>query len=239
LVRCPDGIGGETFYQKHPGFWTPPQVRRLSVPGETEEYLYVDSVPGLVALAQVGILEIHPWNSRVARLEQPDQVILDLDPDMALPFSRVAAAARRVRALLTERGLESFVKTTGGKGLHVVAPIAPGPSWEEAAEFSRAVAESTVRANPRRYVARMAKSERRGKIFIDYLRNVRGATSVAAYSTRAKPEATVSVPLAWDELSARITSGHFTLANLRTRLDGLKADPWAAYWKTRQRLPEP
>ena len=115
LVRCPDGVGGETFYQKKAGFWTPPQIRRFAVPGKAEEHLFVDSVPGLVALAQAGILEIHPWNSRVARLEQPDQVIFDLDPDEALPFSRVAAAARRVRALLSELGLESFVKTTGAR----------------------------------------------------------------------------------------------------------------------------
>ena len=116
LVRCPDGIGGETFYQKKAGFWTPPQVRRFAVPGKAEEHLFVDSVPGLVALAQAGILEIHPWNSRVAQLEQPDQVIFDLDPDESLPFSRVAAAARRVRALLSERGLESFVEDDGRQG---------------------------------------------------------------------------------------------------------------------------
>jgi DNA ligase D-like protein (predicted polymerase) len=126
LVRCPDGVRGETFYQKHPGFWTPPQVRRFPVPGKSEEHLFVDSVAGLVALAQAGILEIHPWNSRVARLEEPDQVIFDLDPDEALPFSRVITAARRVRALLTELGLESFVKTTGGKGLHGTIDIEPG-----------------------------------------------------------------------------------------------------------------
>ena len=131
LVRCPDGLGGETFYQKKAGVWTPPQVRRFAVPEKGEEHLYVDSVPGLVALAQAGILEVHPWNSRVSHLEQPDQVIFDLDPDEALPFSRVAAAARRVRALLRERGLESFVKTTGGKGLHVCVPLAPEHGWEE------------------------------------------------------------------------------------------------------------
>ena len=130
------------------------------------------------------------------------------------------------------------MKTTGGKGLHVVMPLTPGPSWDETTRFSHAVAESTARANPRRYVARMAKAERQGKIFIDYLRNVRGATSVAAYSTRARPEATVSVPLAWDELSPRLASDHFTIANLRARLATLAVDPWAAYWKTRQTLPK-
>ena len=241
LVRCPEGVDKACFYQKHTGYWAPESLRRVKIQEKRKvgEYLVVDSLASLIGLVQIGILEIHTWNSVVARLEQPDRVVFDLDPGPGVEWAQVIDCARLIRDGLEALKLASFVKTTGGKGLHVVAPIAPGPSWDETAEFSRVVAESTVRANPRRYVARMAKSERRGKIFIDYLRNVRGATSVAAYSTRAKPEATVSVPLAWDELSPRITSGHFTLANLRTRLDGLKADPWAAYWKTRQKLPEP
>src|SRR5262245_13218668 len=240
LVRCPEGVDEDCFYQKHTGYWAPESLRRVKIQEKRKvgEYLVVDSLASLIGLVQIGILEIHTWNSVVARLEQPDRVVFDLDPGPGVEWAGVIECARLIRDGLEALKLASFVKTTGGKGLHVVAPIAPGPSWEETAEFSRAVAESTVRANPRRYVARMAKSERRGKIFIDYLRNVRGATSVAAYSTRAKPEATVSVPLAWDELSPRITSDHFTIANLRTRLDGLKADPWAAYWKTRQKLPE-
>jgi len=240
LVRCPEGVDKACFYQKHTGYWAPESLRRVRIQEKRKvgEYLVVDSLASLIGLVQIGILEIHTWNSVVARLEQPDRVVFDLDPGPGVEWAQVIDCARLIRDELEALKLASFVKTTGGKGLHVVAPIAPGPSWDETAEFSRVVAESTVRANPRRYVARMAKSERRGKIFIDYLRNVRGATSVAAYSTRAKPEATVSVPLAWDELSPRITSGHFTLANLRTRLDGLKADPWAAYWKTRQKLPE-
>jgi len=174
----------------------------------------------------------------VARLEQPDRVVFDLDPGPGVKWAEVIECARLIREGLEALRLASFVKTTGGKGLHVVVPFAPGPSWDETTEFSRAVAEAVVRANPRRYLARMAKAERRGKIFIDYLRNTRGATSVAAYSTRAKPEATLSVPLAWDELSSRNTSDHFTLANVKARLAGLKADPWAAYWKSRQALPK-
>jgi bifunctional non-homologous end joining protein LigD len=227
------------FYQKHTGYWAPESLRRVKIQEKRKvgEYLVVDSLASLIGLVQIGILEIHTWNSVVARLEEPDRVVFDLDPGPGVEWAQVIECARLIRDGLEALKLASFVKTTGGKGLHVVAPIAPGPSWDETAEFSRVLAESTVRANPRRYVARMAKSERRGKIFIDYLRNVRGATSVAAYSTRAKPEATVSVPLAWDELSPRITSGHFTLANLRTRLHGLRADPWAAYWTTRQKLP--
>jgi bifunctional non-homologous end joining protein LigD len=240
LVRCPDGLGGETFYQKHPGFWTPAQVRRFSVPGKAEEYLYVDSVPGLVALAQVGILEIHPWNSRVGHLEQPDQVIFDLDPDEALPFSRVAAAARRVRALLAEKGLESFVKTTGGKGLHVCVPLVPELGWEELEEFTRVVALRLARDEPGIFTANMAKAQRKGKVYVDYLRNVRGANAVGAYSTRAKEGAPVSVPVDWDELDRLSGPADFTVAEVPLRVLGIGSgratDPWAAYRTLKQRV---
>jgi bifunctional non-homologous end joining protein LigD len=240
LVRCPDGIRGETFYQKHPGFWTPPQVRRFDVPGKSEEYLYVDSVPGLVALAQVGILEIHPWNSRTSHLEQPDQVILDLDPDEALPFSRVAEAARRVRSLLAEKGLESFVKTTGGKGLHVCVPLLPERGWEELEEFTRAVAQRLARDEPSMFTANMAKTARKGKVYVDYLRNVRGANAVGAFSTRAKEGAPVSFPVGWDELDRLSAPADVTVAEAPLRvLDwgaGRAADPWAQYRKLKQRV---
>ena len=241
LVRCPDGIGGETFYQKHPGFWTPPQVRRFVVPGKAEEYLYVDSVPGLVALAQVAILEIHPWNSRAGRLEEPDQVIFDLDPDEALPFSRVAAAARHVRALLTERGLESFVKTTGGKGLHVCVPLELRHGWEELTEFTRAVAQRLARDEPETFTASMLKSHRKGKVYVDYLRNVRGANAVGPFSTRAREGAPVSFPVGWDELDRLSGPRDFTVAEVPLRVlgwtSGRAVDPWAQYRKVKQRVP--
>jgi bifunctional non-homologous end joining protein LigD len=241
LVRCPDGLGGETFYQKHPGFWTPTQVRRFVVPGKAEEYLYVDSVPGLVALAQVGILEIHPWNSRAGRLEEPDQVIFDLDPDEALPFSRVAAAARHVRALLTERGLESFVKTTGGKGLHVCVPLELGHGWEELTEFTRAVAQRLARHEPATFTASMLKSHRKGKVYVDYLRNVRGANAVGPFSTRAREGAPVSVPVGWDELDRLSGPTDFTVAEVPLRVlgwtSGRVVDPWAQYRQVKQRVP--
>jgi bifunctional non-homologous end joining protein LigD len=241
LVRCPDGIGGETFFQKKAGFWTPPQLRRFTVPGKSEEHLFVDSVPGLVALAQAGILEIHPWNSRVARLEEPDQVIFDLDPDEALPFSRVAAAARRVRALLRERGLESFVKTTGGKGLHVCVPLEPERGWEELEEFTRAVALRLARDEPSAFTANMAKAHRKGKVFVDYLRNVRGANAVGAFSTRAREGAPVSVPVDWDELDRLSGPADFTVAEVPLRVleqgSGKAADPWAQYRSVKQRVP--
>jgi bifunctional non-homologous end joining protein LigD len=241
LVRCPDGVGGESFYQKKAGFWTPPQIRRFPVPGKAEEHLFVDSVPGLVALAQAGILEIHPWNSRVAHLEQPDQVIFDLDPDEALPFSRVTAAARRVRALLAERGLESFVKTTGGKGLHVCVPLAPERGWEELEEFTRAAAQRLARDEPQTFTANLAKAQRKGKVYVDYLRNVRGANAVGVFSTRAKEGAPVSVPVDWDELDRLSGPRDFTVAEVPLRVlgqgSGQASDPWARYRALRQRVP--
>jgi bifunctional non-homologous end joining protein LigD len=242
LVRCPDGIGGEMFYQKNAGFWTLPQIRRFPVPGKSEEHLFVDSVPGLVALAQAGILEVHPWNSRVAQIEQPDQVIFDLDPDEALPFSRVAAAARAVRALLRERGLESFVKTTGGKGLHVCVPLQPERGWEELEEFTRAVALRLARDEPSAFTANIAKAQRKGKVFVDYLRNVRGANAVGVFSTRAREGAPVAVPVDWDELDRLSSPADFTVAEAPLRVleqgSGKAADPWAEYRSLKQRVPE-
>jgi bifunctional non-homologous end joining protein LigD len=239
LVRCPEGAHKECFYQKHTGYWAPESVRRVRITEKKKigEYLVVDSLPALIGLVQIGILEIHTWNSVVARLERPNRIVFDLDPGPGVQWERVVEAARLCRARLEDFGLESFVKTTGGKGLHVAVPLSPGPSWEHGAAFARALAESIARDNPRDYVAQMAKAARTGKIFIDYLRNVRGATSVAAYSTRAKPDAPVSVPLRWDELSPSLRSDHYTIANLPGRLAGLSRDPWAGYWRLRQKLP--
>jgi bifunctional non-homologous end joining protein LigD len=239
LVRCPEGVAKECFYQKHVGAWAPESLRRVKIRERTKigEYLVVDSLPALIGLVQLGILEIHTWNSVVERLEHPDRIVFDLDPGPGVPWTRVIEGARLIRERLLALELESFIKTTGGKGLHVVVPLSPGPTWEEGAAFARKLAESVAREDPRGYVSHMAKSARQGKIFIDYLRNVRGATSVAAYSTRAKPQAPVSVPLGWDELSPAIASDHYTIVNLPRRLAGLKTDPWAKYWKTRQKLP--
>ncbi len=240
LVRCPEGVAKECFYQKHVGTWAPESLRRVKIREKTKvgEYLVVDSLAALIGLVQLGILEVHTWNSVVEHLERPDRVVFDLDPGPGVPWTRVIDGARLIRERLLALALESFVKTTGGKGLHVVVPLSPGPTWDEGADFARKLAESVAREDPRGYVSHMAKSARQGKIFIDYLRNVRGATSVAAYSTRAKAQAPVSVPLGWDELTPTIKSDYYTIANLPRRLAGLKTDPWAKYSKTRQKLPQ-
>jgi bifunctional non-homologous end joining protein LigD len=239
LVRCPEGLNGECFYQKHTGYWAPPSLRRVKIQEKKKvgEYLVVDDLPGLVGLVQIGILEIHTWNSRVEHLEQPDRLVFDLDPAEDVPWPAVIAAARVVRARLEAHELESFVKTTGGKGLHLVVPIMRGPSWDDCLDFSRDLAEELVREAPEAFVAVMSKARRAGRIFIDYMRNQRGSTSVAAYSTRAKREAPVSTPLTWDELRPDVESAHYTVANLARRFASLKADPWAKYAQTRQRLP--
>jgi bifunctional non-homologous end joining protein LigD len=182
LVRCPEGADGQCFYQKHAGASTPDVLRRVRIREKTKvaEYLVVDSLKALIGLAQIGVLEIHTWNSVVADLERPDRLVFDLDPGPGVAWARVVDAARLIRARLEAAGLESFVKTTGGKGLHVVTPLRPGPTWDEASVFARSMAERIEREDPRRFVAHMAKVDREGRIFIDYLRNVRGATSVAA-----------------------------------------------------------
>ena len=185
---------------------------------------------------QGGTVEIHPWGSRADDLERPDRLIFDLDPGDDVPWSAVIAAAQAMRAELEGRGLASFVKTSGGKGLHVVVPIVPRSGWEEAKAFTQDVAEAMSRRHPDRYLATMSKRARRGRIFIDYLRNSRGATAVAAYSTRARPNAPVSTPLTWDELSEGMRADHFTVDNLRERLDFLRRDPWDGFFELKQGL---
>ncbi len=234
VVRAPSGAQAKSFYAKHR--WAGlNSVREIDV-GEKEPMIAIDDLAGLINLVQGGVVEVHPWGSRADDLERPDRLIFDLDPGEDVSWNEVVAAAREMRAELRARGLESFVKTSGGKGLHVVVPIAPRADWDEAKAFTQSVAEAMSRAHPDRYVAIMSKRARRGRIFIDWVRNGRGATAVAAYSTRARPQAPVSTPLAWDELSEGLRGDHFTVANVRERLDFLKRDPWDGFVKLRQRI---
>lgn len=239
IVRCPEGSKKPCFFQKHPGddvAWKHLRKIDVSLDGEPEFNLAIHDLAGLISLVQMGVLEIHVWGSRAGKLEKPDRLVFDLDPDPAVEWQYVIDAARQLRALLEELGLESFLKTTGGKGLHLVVPVQARTAWDEAKAFCRAVAETMVRAAPDRYIATMSKAARKGKIFIDYLRNGRGATAVAPYSTRAKPGATVSTPIAWDELAPSLRSDHFTIANLPARLSQLKKDPWDEITKGKQSI---
>lgn len=236
LVRCPSGAAEKCFYAKHAWAGLSKALQRVDV-GEEEKMLMLDGLDGLIDLVQASVLEIHPWGSTFTHLEHPDRLIFDLDPGDGVPWSAVVEAAIDLRTRLDDLGLTSFVKTSGGKGLHVVLPVQPSVGWDTAKKFTHAIAKTMAATSPDRYVAIMSKAARRGRIFIDYLRNGRGATAVAAYSTRALPQASVSTPLAWDELSEGLRPDHFKIGNLRQRLDVLKRDPWAEIFTVRQMLP--
>ena len=239
LVRCPEGLSAACFYMKHSSVRVPPALRRVRIQERTKigEYLVADTVEGLISLVQIGILEIHTWNSCVDHVEQPDRIVIDLDPGPEVKPAQVVGAARLARRIMGELGLESHVKTTGGAGLHVVAPLQPAADWDACLEFSRRVAEEMVRTDPSFYTTKFPKKGRERKILVDYLRNNRTNTSVAAFSTRARAGAPVSVPLAWDELRPEVLARPYTLRSVVQRLNRLKSDPWAEYWRSRQRLP--
>ncbi len=238
LVRCPEGAEKGCFYMKHSGVWAPEALRRVKIQEKTKvgEYLVVDDLQGLVSLVQMGILEIHTWNALADEIERPDRVVFDLDPDPSVGWDRVTLAAQALRERLHALSLECFVKTTGGKGLHVVVPLRPASTWEESFSFSRALSEEMEREKPHAYTTSMPKAQRRGRILIDYLRNNRGNTSVAAYSTRARPGAPVSAPITWEELQRGIKPDQFHVGSIRARLESSKADPWKGYGTARQRI---
>jgi bifunctional non-homologous end joining protein LigD len=202
---------------------------------KTGEYCYIDSVPALKALIEVGVIEIHAWNARVSNVERPDRVVFDIDPGDGVAWADVVAAARRLRRILQTLGLESWVKTTGGKGLHVVAPFRAEHDWEGVFEFSRAVATQMTEEDEH-YILSFEKAARRGKLLIDYKRNYRTSIAVAGFSTRAKPTGAMSIPVKWEELAGLSGSDQWTVANIAARLRRLRSDPWKGYWSSRQRL---
>jgi bifunctional non-homologous end joining protein LigD len=237
IVRCPEGTDAPCFFQKHVGEHAIPGVEVAMIDDSTgrNPYIVANTTRALVGLAQMHALELHVWGAKVARIERPDTLIFDLDPDPGLPWTMVVAGAKRTRSLLAELGLVALVKTTGGKGVHVVVPLQRRHSWDEVKDFAQGVAAHLAQAWPDQFTATLSKVRRRGKIFVDYLRNTRGATAVAPYSLRARPVATVATPLAWDELSAQAPPTAWTLATVLERI-ARRRDPWADYERHRQRL---
>ena len=241
LLRCPEGTAAQCFFQKHAWKGIDPDILTVSDPQDEEDkpLIAIDSLGGLIGLVQGAVLEIHPWQAALDDLETPDQIVLDLDPGEGVAWETMLEAAREARARLEAAGLHPFVKMTGGKGLHVVAPLKPEAGWDAVKGLARGIADAMAADDPRRFIARAAKAERKGKIFVDYLRNGRGATAIAPYSTRARAGAPVAMPLGWDELEPAIGPGHFTVANAMTRLDNLAADPWADFSKAARPLRVP
>jgi bifunctional non-homologous end joining protein LigD len=237
LVRCPQGPGEGCFYQKNIDERFSDEIERVHVDlGGGGVHAAANSIEAVVSLVQMGVIELHVWGSTTLDLAKPDRMVFDLDPDAAVPWREVMAAAHLTRRRLEDLGLESFLKTSGGKGLHVIVPLARRHEWDEVKEFSRAVAQSIEREQPDRYTVKMAKKDRVRRIFIDYLRNAEGATTVAAYSVRARRGAPVSTPLHWDELAGRMKPASFHVGNVARRMSGLHPDPWKALRRTSQNL---
>ncbi len=236
LVRCPRGRAKKCFYQKHINETMPDGVRgrKIKEKNGTAEYIFINDIKGLLSLIQMGALEIHPWGSSEQNLEKPDMLTFDLDPGPGIDWKDIIEGAAILKDHLDALGLQSFVKTSGGKGIHIVIPIQRRTEWTQAKDFTKKIARDLERRYPNRFIASMSKAKRKGKIFIDYLRNGRGATSVAAYSTRAREGAPVSVPIRWDELTAGIRPDSYNIENLPARLSSLTEDPWKDFFKVRQ-----
>lgn len=237
LVRAPRGVSGEQFFQRHA---KPPQiphaVRHADLDPGHAPLLTLESVAALVEAAQMDAIDLHTWNASTTNIEKPDRIVFDLDPDPALDWGRVIEAAHQTRELLERLGLRAWCKTSGGKGLHVVVPLARHAGWDEALDFAHAVTDRMAARMPERFSAKMGAQNRQGRIFLDYLRNARGASTIAAYSPRARPGLPVSVPLRWDELDATTAGDQWNIADLHERLDAMKGDPWDGYGRARQRI---
>jgi len=236
IVRCPEGIGGEHFFQKHGHGALPDGIRSGEAVGAP--YLAIDDVHGLIAMAQISAIELHAWGATEADPLHPDRMVFDLDPGDGVVFAEVVRAASDVRDRLQQLGLASFCRTTGGKGLHVVVPLEPVVGWDRVTPFCRAFAEMLSDEQPGRFLATVKKVDRRGRILIDWLRNGLGATAVASFCPRARPGATVATPLAWDEVTQSLDPSGFTMRSVPERLAREQTDPWDGISRLRQRLPD-
>ena len=238
LVRCPEGTKGQCFFQKHASAGLSEKTLRTVTDSKGRQVIGIEDLDGLLSLVQAGVLEIHVRGARLDSLDVCDRIVFDLDPGEGTDWSAMVAAARDVRGRLRALKLDSFVKLSGGKGLHVVMPV-DGADWDGAKRFAQGIALAMAADDPARYLAKITKSLRKGRIFVDYLRNSLEQTSVAAYSTRARAGAPVSVPVSWEELG-RTTSAHqYTVRDLMQRLSRLKQDPWRDIGRIKQTLPQP
>lgn len=238
MVRCPTGEGTKCFYQRHSGSGVPEQLHEVTIPGFDEPYLYISDVPGLVAMVQMGVLELHPWGVKVEAPDRADRIVFDLDPAEGLGFEAVIEAATEVRDRLKALGLVSFVKTTGGKGLHVVAPVEATAPWKEVKSFAKGVSAEMAADSPDKYLTTAGKADRVGRIFIDYLRNDPTSTAVAAYSTRSRKGAPVAMPIRWEQVQAGLDPCDYSVETVPGLVARQRSDPWAEMLEVRQTLPE-
>ncbi|ABP79826.1 non-homologous end-joining DNA ligase [Stutzerimonas stutzeri] len=238
IVRAPEGIGGESFFQRHCGRLKMPHMRALpkNLDPEHARLIQADNITAVIEAVQMGSVEFHTWNARSDRIERPDRVIFDLDPDPALPWASMVEATELTLALLDELGLRAFLKTSGGRGMHVVVPIERRHDWDCARSFARSVTERLARESPQLIVDKMGPQNRVGRIFVDYLRNQKGASTVAAYSVRARPGLGVSLPVSLEEVRHLEGADQWRLGNVRDYLNTRSDDPWSDYGNTRQRL---
>lgn len=238
LLRCPQGRAKECFFQKHPGDAISSHIPRIDIREKSgkSSYLYIEKLSDLIALVQAGTLELHLWGCTVTDLERPDTLVFDLDPGPGVSWPAIIAASRSLQDRLQDLGLASFVRLTGGKGLHVVVPLQPNSGWDDVKAFARGVADAHAKDDPKKLTINMSKAKRRGRIFIDYLRNGRGATAIASYSTRARKRAPIAVPIRWDELTPALTSNRYNVLSVRRRLRALRSDPWQGFDESRRPL---
>jgi bifunctional non-homologous end joining protein LigD len=238
VVRCPDGIQGERFFQKHLGPAFGKALHRVEIAendGKLAEYAWLDDLAGVLSLAQMNVIEFHPWGSKVKTLEKPDRLIFDLDPDPGIGWPKIKDAARELRDELEALGLTSFPRLSGGKGVHLVVPIAKRYSWDQSRTFCDRFAHAMEAQAPQRYVATMSKAKREGRVFIDWLRNGRGATAVSSFSLRARPGAPVAMPVTWDEFAKVRAPDRFKLKDAVKRVD---APIWDLSGAKDQKLPK-
>jgi bifunctional non-homologous end joining protein LigD len=241
LVRCPEGTAADCFFQKHgtPGFGAP--VGHLDIEeksGEKADYLYLDDLPGLMACVQMNTIEFHGWASHVETLEKPDRLVFDLDPAEGLGFAGVKKAAEDIRDRLTGQGLQSFALLTGGKGIHVVVPVRPKAGWDAIRDFTKGFAHALVEQEPDRFTATMSKEKRKGKIFVDWLRNQRGSTAIMPWSVRAREGAPIAAPVSWDELAGVKSAQMFSVEDCHKLVERAESERLKGWGKSAQSLPK-